>query len=447
MSGERSPGRKLAIVVLIGAMLAVPLMMVYALLWDRQDQAQTARASISRGWGGVQSLSGPVIVIPYRKQSVETVTENGRQTSRTVETEHQLLLAPVDDRAQFDLDTEKRSKNIYDSVVYTAKVGGQAQFAIPDDIERLGVKRADLMLDRAEIRFGISDPRGLRDEKSLSVDGQALELRPGNGLATTNGSGIFAFFDWQAKQGAPIGVTYKYVVRGTEQISMMPEAASSEWTITSDWPHPGFGGDFLPDDSRIRDNGFAARYAVSNLALGRSTITLPGGDGVIGPRQSVTVDMVQPVNLYNQIDRSVKYGFLFIAFTFVAFLMFDIIGGARVAAAEYLLTGVGLILFFVLLLAFSEVIGFTPAYLLASAAIIGLISAYSSAVLRSRKRGGFIAAMLTGLYALLYVLLNLEAFSLLIGSVLLFVALAGIMYMTRNIDWSGLGKGEEAMAE
>jgi inner membrane protein len=142
----------------------------------------------------------------------------------------------------------------------------------------------------------------------------------------------------------------------------------------------------------------------------------------------------------------VKYGFLFIGFTFLAFFMFDVVGGARVAAAEYLLTGAGLVLFFVLLLAFAEVIGFTAAYALASAAIIGLLTAYSAAVLKSRRRAGFMAALLVGLYALIYVLLSLEALSLVIGSVMLFVALAGVMYATRNIDWSSVGRGEEEAA-
>ena len=137
-----------------------------------------------------------------------------------------------------------------------------------------------------------------------------------------------------------------------------------------------------------------------------------------------------------------KYGFLFIGFTFLAFFLFDVVGGARVAAAEYLLTGAALVLFFVLLLAFAEVIGFTPAYLLASAAIIGLLTAYSAAVLRTWKRARFIGALLVGLYALLFVLLNLEAWSLLIGAVLLFVALAGVMYATRRVDWSAVGRRE-----
>ena len=136
-----------------------------------------------------------------------------------------------------------------------------------------------------------------------------------------------------------------------------------------------------------------------------------------------------------QVNRATKYGFLFIGFTFLALLMFDVLGGVRVSTVEYLLMGAALILFFVLLLAFAEVIGFTPAYVLASAAIAGLNTAYSAAVLGSWRRAAFIGGLLIGLYAVLYILLSLEAYSLLIGSVLLFVALAGLMYATRRIDW------------
>lgn len=158
--------------------------------------------------------------------------------------------------------------------------------------------------------------------------------------------------------------------------------------------------------------------------------------GVTGPSQAATIGLVEPVDLYSQVDRSVKYGFLFIGFTFLAFLMFDVVGGAKVAAAEYLLTGAGLVLFFVLLLAFAEVVGFAPAYLIAAAAITGLLTAYSAAVLKSWLRARVIGGLLVGLYATLYVLLNLEAYALLIGSLLLFVALAIVMWATRRIDWS-----------
>ncbi|HWH17326.1 MAG TPA: inner membrane CreD family protein, partial [Allosphingosinicella sp.] len=154
------------------------------------------------------------------------------------------------------------------------------------------------------------------------------------------------------------------------------------------------------------------------------------------------IDLVQPVDLYSQVNRAAKYGFLFIGFTFLAFLLFDVIGGVRVSAVEYLLVGAALILFFVLLLAFAEVIGFTAAYVLASAAIIGLNTAYSAAVLKSWRRALFIGGLLTALYVVLYILLSLEAFSLLIGSLMLFAALAAVMYLTRNLNWGGRAAAE-----
>ncbi|WAC22592.1 cell envelope integrity protein CreD [Blastomonas sp. SL216] len=445
MAKERSPGFKLGMTVLIGALLAIPLFMVYALVWDRQSQSETARASVAEGWGGPQMLAGPVMVIPYRQQSVETVTENGRETSRAVTIERELLLAPVTNTASVDVEPERRTKSIYETVVYEARVKGKARFALPEDLERFGVNPEELMLDRAEIRVGISDARGLLADNALAMAGKALPLRPGKGLGATNGSGFFAFADWSENAGAPVDVAYRFGVRGNGQLMLIPDGEATDWTVRSHWPHPSFAGQFLPNSRRVTDKGFSARYKISNLALGRAIVQLPQpGEQVGAGAQMAQIDLIEPVNFYSQVDRAVKYGFLFIGFTFLAFLMFDIIAGARVAAAEYLLTGAGLILFFVLLLAFAEIIGFTLAYLLASGAIIGLISAYSAAVLGSAKRAGFIAGLLLGLYALLYVLLNLEAYSLLIGSVLLFVALAAVMYVTRRVDWSGLGKREEA---
>lgn len=450
MGKDRSPGFKLGMTVLIGVLLAIPLFMVYALVWDRQSQSETARASVAEGWGGAQMLAGPVMVIPYRQQSVETVTENGKATTRAVTVERDLYLAPMKNNASVDIAPERRVKSIYETVVYEARVKGSAHFALPADLARFGVKPEELLLDRAEIRIGISDARGLLADNGISVGGKALPLRPGKGLGATNGSGFFAFADnWT---GAPVDVAYRYGVRGNGQLTLIPDAESTIWSIRSRWPHPSFGGQFLPNSRSVTDTGFSARYAISNLALGRAVVQLPQAGEQAVPQaggqamQAAQIDLIEPVNLYSQVDRAVKYGFLFIGFTFLAFLMFDIIAGARVAAAEYLLTGAGLILFFVLLLAFAEIIGFTPAYLLASAAIIGLISAYSAAVLGSAKRAGFIAGLLLGLYALLYVLLNLEAYSLIIGSVLLFVALAAVMYVTRKVDWSGLGKRDEAEA-
>lgn len=446
MNGQRSPGGKLLLCILLGLLLAVPLFATYLLVWDRQSQSETARAAIAQGWGGPQLIAGPVVMIPYTVEETENVVENGKPVSRTRTVEKQLFLSPMSNSLTTAVKPERRRKAIYETVLFEAGVKGQARFALPDDIGRYGVAREQLHLDRAELRMGVSDARGLLSQNSLKLNGQALTLQPGKGLRSTENSGFFAFIDWS--DAGPLAVDYSFAVRGNGRISIVPRGGRTDWTVQSVWPHPSFGGDFLPVDRRIDDKGFSARYSISNLALGQALVLtedlsppmfLEGGGerGMSsGATAAATVGLVELVDPYSQVNRAIKYGFLFIGFTFAAFLMFDIIAGARVASAEYLLVGSGLVLFFVMLLAFAEVIGFTPAYLVAAGAITGLLTAYSAAVLHSWLRARIIAGLLVGLYATLYVLLNLEAWSLLIGSVLLFVALAFIMWATRRIDWT-----------
>ncbi|MCK9544723.1 MAG: cell envelope integrity protein CreD, partial [Novosphingobium sp.] len=447
---------------------------VYALVWDRQSQSQTAQESINAGWGGPQVVAGPIIAVPFRTTQVQNEQVDGKTVSRTVEVERLLYISPVDNTVKTTVKPQERRKSIYRSVLYEAQVEGVATFALPDDLPRFGVTRERLLWDRAELRMGASDSRGLTRGGTLTANGEALPVQPGKGPGATGGQGFFAFLEWDGAQ--PLKIEYAFGLRGSRSLSLVPRGGRTQWDVSSSWASPSFNGAFLPEKPAIADNGFKASYTIDKLALGQAPVaaedqgppaiedgagnytsvavreyassasdTASGGatDVITGQARAVTVGLVEPVNLYSKVDRSVKYGFLFIGFTFLAFFLFDIVGGARVAAAEYLLTGAGLVLFFALLLAFAEVIGFMLAYLVASAAIIGLLSTYSAAVLKSWVRGRFIGAMLVGLYALLFVLLNLEAWSLLIGSVLLFAALAGVMYATRNVDWSSVGRKEE----
>jgi inner membrane protein len=452
--GERTPGFKLFLTIVVGLVLSIPLFSVYLLAYDRQSQQQEATRSITEGWGGPQAMAGPVLVIPYRATATETVVEGGQSVTRSRDVTRELTLAPEAIEMATDLAPTVRKRSIYEAVVYDANVKGRARFAFPPDLARTGVDPATMDLSRAELRFGLSDPRGLGANPRVAAGGRPLRLQPGGG--SSGGRGFFAWIDASSLAAAPITVDFAYDFRGNASLSLAPQAGDTRWTVRSSWPSPSFGGDFLPGDRHVRDAGFDASYQVGNLALGRSLVTtgdagasniverVPtptadyatatpagGGDAV----QVASISLIQPVDLYSQVNRAVKYGFLFIGFTFLALLMFDVIGGVRVSAVEYLLMGAALILFFVLLLAFAEVIGFTPAYILASAAIAGLNTAYSAAVLGSWRRAAFIGGLLIGLYAVLYILLSLEAFSLLIGSLLLFAALAGVMYATRRIDW------------
>jgi inner membrane protein len=454
--GQRSPGNKMLLAILIGAALAIPIFMVWWLVYDRQNQSEQARTSITEGWGGPQVMSGPVLVIPYKQLISETTDANGKPVVRTRTIDKELALDPdaIDIRSLVKPELRKRS--IYEAVVYDASAKGAARFAFPADLARYGVDPATLELNRAELRFGLSDPRGLGANPSVKLGGRPVRLQPGAGGG--QGSGFFAFVDVSALRGKSLVVEFDYQLRGNSSVALEPRGGDIHWKVASSWPHPSFAGGFLPATRDIRRDGFDADYRIGNLSLGRTLVATadkgatrlgtsveppvtegpPDPDARSTPADEVaSIGLIQPVDLYSQVDRATKYGFLFIGFTFMALLMFDIIGGVRVAAVEYLLMGAAIVLFFVLLLAFAEVIGFTPAYVVASAAIAGLNTAYSAAVLGSWKRGYVIGGLLIGLYAVLYILLGLEAFSLLIGSVLLFLALAGVMYVTRRIDWSG----------
>ena len=455
IDGERTPGFKLALAIGVGLMLTIPLFSIWLLVYDRKTQSEEATASITEGWGGAQTINGPVLIIPYRAIATETVIENGQTLTRSNQVRRELTLAPETVDLSTDVRPEVRKRSIYEAVVYGAQVSGKARFAFPPDLARSGVDPSQMDLSRAELRFGLSDPRGLGANPRVNADGQPLRLQPGG--ASSGGRGFFAWIDSAGLVSGPLTVDFAFDFRGNRSLSLAPQAGDTAWKVHSSWSSPSFGGAFLPTSRNVGANGFDATYRIGNLALGRSLVTtsdpVPAPIAPVSPPaatadpevQSAQISLIQPVDPYSQVNRATKYGFLFIGFTFLALLMFDVIGGVHVSAVEYLLMGAALVLFFVLLLAFAEVIGFTPAYLLASAAIAALNTAYSAAVLASWKRASFIGGLLVGLYGVLYILLSLEAFSLLIGSLLLFAALAGVMYATRSIDW-GARRGGSAAA-
>lgn len=429
---DRSAGFKFLIMMLAAFMLSIPILSIYLLNYDRQSRSQEARASIASGWGGAQSIAVPQLIIPYlTRKGVADLVVNASSAS-----------------AQTALQPERRQYSIYEAVVYDASLTGGARFNLPDDLVASGIPVAALQLDKARLQFGVSDVRGLKggSVKATWAD-RPLKLLPGG---EQNFQGFYAKVDARGLLTSPVNTSYAYGFRGNGTLSLQPGGDETSWTVTSPWPSPSFKG-FLPTSRSVSDKGFTATWKLGGLALGGAPAEVPADDGRYedsagsdSGEMAARVDLFEPVDIYNQVDRATKYGFLFIGFTFVAFLMFDVIGGVRVSLVEYLLVGAGLVMFFVLLLAMAEVTGFGFAYAAASAAIIGLITAYSAAVLKSWGRAKWIGAMLSSLYAVLYVLLSLEAYSLLIGALLLFVALAGVMYLTRNVDWGAKKLGEVA---
>ena len=372
---ERSPGFKLTLATVVGLLLAIPLITIYALNYDRQSQSREATASITAGWGAPQAVAGPVLVIPYRATATETVVENGQSVTRSRDVMRELTLAPEVAELSTDLRPEVRKRSIYSAVVYGAHISGAAGFAFPPDLARTGVDPSQMDLTRAELRFAVSDPRGLGANPRVGANGHQLRLQPGGGSG--GGQGFFAWIDASELESKPLSVIFDFDLRGNGTLSLAPQAGNTVWRVKSSWPSPSFGGEFLPGARSVTDKGFDATYRIGNLALGRSLVSTgergadapprqrrrampltPRHVSTRGSLQTAQISLIQPVDLYSKVNRATKYGFLFIGFTFLALLMFDVIGGVRVSAVEYLLMGAALVLFFVLLLAFAEVIGF-----------------------------------------------------------------------------------------
>jgi len=208
-----------------------------------------------------------VLVIPYRATATETVVENGQSVTRTNQVTRELSLAPEAVEMATDLAPTVRKRSIYEAVVYDANVKGRARFTFPPDLARTGVDPATMDLGRAELRFGLSDPRGLGANPRVAAGGRPLRLQPGGG--SNGGRGFFAWIDASSLAHAPILVDFTYEFRGNASLSLAPQAGDTRWTVHSTWPSPSFGGDFLPATRTVGPKGFDAGYQVGNLAHSR----------------------------------------------------------------------------------------------------------------------------------------------------------------------------------
>ena len=273
---ERSPGMKLLLVALIGFVLMVPLMLVYALVWDRQSQSETAQGSINAGWGGDQVVAGPVIVVPFRTTQTQNEEVDGKSVTRVVEVEKFLYISPTENRVTTAVKPEERKKSIYRSVLYEAQVTGAAKFELPADLPRFGVTRERLLWDRAELRMGASDSRGLTKGGTLKANGAALAVQPGKGPGSTNGQGFFAFLPWNGAEA--LAVDYSFGLRGSRSLSLVPRGGQTSWEVSSSLGQPQLQRRFPAREADDFGQGLQGELYGRQAGVGPGT----GGDGGSG---------------------------------------------------------------------------------------------------------------------------------------------------------------------
>lgn len=434
-------------------LILLSLRMVGNIVQERMSHRDEAVQSIWKSYAGPQTLTGPVVVVPYKEvTSVPDKTDLGQPTRTVLRAEaRQLLVFPNTLQVRGTIVSSERYRGIHKVLVYEVQSHWEGTIALPD--------LSDLVKSDGHVRFevgqpfvalGISDIRGLMGKPVLELDGKRLVLEQGTQLAslpqglhaplalpTRDATAAAQNVTSRGEESARV-VPFKLSLPllGAQSLAFTPVADQNDVSLESAWPHPSFDGDFLPRDRTVSAQGFQGNWSVTSYNT-KARGQLAAGDGQ--RLDAISVNLIEPVNIYLQAERAVKYGALFVLLTFAGFFMFELVKRLRIHPIQYFLVGLALALFFLLLLSLSEHISFALAYLAASASCIGLLGFYLSFVLQSWKRGLSFATLLTVLYGALYGLLKSEDNALVMGAVLLFAILGAIMVVTRRIDWYAAG--------
>jgi inner membrane protein len=423
----------LGIVMLV---LLIPTWMVDGVIREREGRRREAVQEVAATWGGAQAVGGPVLTLPV---DVRGKDAKGRPF---VTHDHFWHLLPTALQVEGTVEPQLRRRGLFEVPLYRARLRLTGRF-VP--WTKAGAPDPSwVRWDAAQITLPLSETRGLIEPVVLSWDGGTVELGSESLEGTPTDKGLRARLESLTRAGWEKGFGFRVdaSLQGSEDLRFLPLGEFTTVSLKSQWSSPGFVGSFLPFERAVAVDGFQATWRIPGLARGFPQQWRNRGVGTAEwAKAAFGVRLVVPVDHYNQSSRSVKYAGLFLLLTFTAFFLFELLLRARLHPMNYLLVGSAMCLFYLLLVALSERMPFGGAYWLATAATLGLIGAYAFALVRNRLATAGLVGFLGGLYGYLYVLLRLEDSSLLLGALALFVVLAVVMYLTRNLDWYNLSNG------
>ena len=452
---------KVLTLLLLLLLLCIPLAQIESLIRERNRTQASAVAELAETHVGPQTLVGPVLVVPYveRWQAAER-NELGQQIGLSPrQAERFQLFFPQQMDLKGELLPEERYRGIFTVPFYRLKGQMDGRFApvMPADLPQQ-VKGSTIEVLTPVLAMAVRDLRGLEGPPRLALAGAPLAFErrvphipaqswlAGGVHAPLSGAALQAF-----NAGQPLPFQLALQLAGQNQLSVAPLGDETSAHLTSPWPHPRFGGRFLATERSVSDSGFDARWRIAALTSRareqlRASVAAQSGAGhaIIPALETFDVALAQPVNVYSMADRAAKYGALFIGLVLMAVFMVELFKRLRLHPVQYALVGLSIAVFFLLLLALSEKLGFALAYASAAGASVVLLAIYFSAVLHSARRGGSLAAYVAALYGALYGLLASESNALLLGSLLVFAMLAALMLLTRHVDWSHVSNARPA---
>jgi inner membrane protein len=419
---------KIGLLVLTVLVFLIPLIMIRGIIAERRDRSTAAIEEIISSRGGRQVVVGPVVSVP-----ITIETKEGEVTRQVSDT---WRLIPEETSTSIVLEPETRSRGIFHATVYVARVSITGTFRVdvsPGDDVRLPHV---IHWEHSTLDLGLPSGSGLLGTPVAGWNDSTLEFDTGTTTLGRQEVTLSAGLPSGIGPGTVAAFSVDLVLTGGGSFMISPVAGNGSVTMSSSWPAPSFIGSRLPTVRDVSETGFAAGYQTTALAMG-----VPGrwliSDGTEQRLGAVPfgVELVTPVDHYVRVERSVKYGPLFVLLPFVALFLFEVFAAVRIHPIQYLLVGVAKVVFYLLLLSLSEHLAFGPAYLAAAGSTAGLLLVYGSSVLERLSKGLMLGAFVAAEYVFLYAALSSEDYALLIGSVGLFVVLACVMVFTRRINW------------
>ena len=467
---------KLLSIGILLLLLLIPSSLVEGLITERAENRDAATAEISEKWGGAQLVLGPVLVLPYTARSTD-------EKGNTREVTQYLSLLPDSLATTGTLAPERRHRGIYEAVVYRAGLRVRGSFQAPP-LADLGVSPAAVRWSEAFVALGISDMKGIRNGLSLRWDGQARSFEPGVpradvlplGTAPTATTQVATVANERRRisklsDGMEEASTGGQAANGLNALVPLPDAAAlarrhtfafdldlngstgllvaplgrqTTLHLSAPWADPSFIGAFLPARRTVTARQFAADWRVLHLNRSYPQHWRSDGDQPNVDASTFGVRLLVPVNEYQKTMRAAKYALLPLTLTFLIFFFVEVLNQRRIHPFQYILVGLALVIFYVLLLALSEQMPFDAAYGLSAVVIVGLVTAYAAASFRQRRLTGATAGVLALVYGFLFVVLQLQDYALLVGSLGMVVVLAAVMFLSRNVDWYNPAPGTPA---
>jgi inner membrane protein len=443
------------IIGVMALLFMVPMLYVKNLVFERQERQQEANKEITSKWAGRQNIIGPVVGIPFWKTS-ET------DTNKKIITKHIAYFLPGNLKVDATINPKEKHRGIFKVMLYDSKAAIAGTFS-ELAIGKLNIPADKFIWNEAFVLVSVADNKGLNDQLSIKWKDSTLELTPQPG---DHNDGMIALLKANsADDFKNASFSINIDMNGSEQLFFTPVGKSTVVTINSSWKHPSFSGNMLPQSTDVSDNGFRAtwksmahkrnfpqQWVDNNYSLAHYLPAMPSTEEVkeisITERTGNTtpnygaisnaafgVDLFIPVNGYQKTLRTVKYALLCILLTFAAFFLIETSNKKSAHPFQYGLIGLALVLFYTLLLSISEYTGFNTAYLIASGATIALIAWFVKGILASGRAATILSFVLVLVYSYVFSLLQLQDYSLLFGSIGLFITLAVVMYFSKKLKW------------